>query len=75
MRNNDNNNNNEDKVIIVYDSMWGATEKMARMILDGVASTGVTASLYRVNKTELSEVMAQLLEAKGIISGSSTHNK
>ena len=54
--------------------MWGATEKMARMILDGVASTGVTASLYRVNKTELSEVMAQLLEAKGIIIGSSTHN-
>ena len=68
------NNNNDDKVIIVYDSMWGATEKMARMILDGVASTGVDASLYRVNKTELSEVMAQLLEAKGIIIGSSTHN-
>jgi len=35
----------ENRVIIVYDTMWGSTEKMARAILEGVSSNGVEAKL------------------------------
>jgi flavorubredoxin len=63
-----------DKVIIAYDSMWGATDKMARQILDGVAAAGVPAKLYKLAITERSEISKELLEAKGLIVGSSTLN-
>ena len=29
------------KVVMVFDTMWGSTDKMARAIEDGVASEGV----------------------------------
>lgn len=64
----------EDKVIIVYDKMWGATDKMSRWILDGVASTGVKVKLYKTSTAERSDIMLDLLEAKGLLVGSSTLN-
>lgn len=64
----------QDKVIVAYDTMWGATEKMARQILDGLASVGVTGKLYRLSAADRSEVMWDLLEAKGLLVGSSTLN-
>jgi len=64
-----------DSVVIVYDSMWGATEDMARRILDGVASTGSNVKFHRLTTSSLSDIMTDLLEAGGIIIGSSTqHN-
>ena len=62
------------KVIIAYDSMWGATEKMARRILDGLADVGVTGKLYRLSGADRSEVMWDILEAKGVLIGASTLN-
>lgn len=64
-----------DSVVIVYDSMWGATEDMARRLLEGVASTGSTVKFHRLTTSSLSDIMNDLLEAGGIIIGSSTqHN-
>ncbi len=62
------------KVIIAYDSMWGSTERMARQILDGVASTGATGKLYKMSAADRSEVVRDMLEAGGILIGSSTLN-
>lgn len=62
------------KVIIAYDSMWGGTERMARQILDGVASAGVTGKLYKMSTADRSEVVRDILEAGGILIGSSTLN-
>ena len=68
------NGQTEAKVIIAYDSMWGATEQMARRILDGVAAAGVTGNLYRLSSADRSEVVWDILEAKGVLIGSSTLN-
>jgi len=62
------------KVVIAYDTMWGSTEKMARRILEGVAAAGVEAKLYKLSVTERSELLLQLLEARGLLIGSSTQN-
>ncbi|VBB08490.1 flavodoxin signature [Lucifera butyrica] len=64
----------KDKVIIVYDTMWGSTDQMARRILDGVAAAGVTAKLYKMSVSTRSEIIAEILEAKAILIGSSTIN-
>lgn len=62
------------KVLIVYDTMWGSTEKMARAILEGAALAGVPAVLYKAAVSDRNDIMAQLLEAKAIVVGSSTIN-
>jgi flavorubredoxin len=64
----------QDKIIIVNDSMWGSTDQMARSILDGVAASGVSARLFKISVSDRSEVAMELLEARGLILGSSTHN-
>ncbi|MCX7781177.1 MAG: FprA family A-type flavoprotein [Negativicutes bacterium] len=64
----------ERKVVVAYDSMWGATEKMARRILDGVAAAGIPARLYRMSAADRSEVVWDILEAKGVLVGSPTLN-
>lgn len=62
-------------VIIVYDSMWGATEQMARRILDGVAAAGVKGKLHRLGAASLSDIITDVLEAGALMVGSSTqHN-
>ena len=63
------------KVLVVYETMWGSTEKMARALLEGVASEGVEVGLYGLPTADRSEAIKELLEAKGILVGSSTHNQ
>lgn len=64
----------DDSIVIVYDSMWGATEDMARRILEGVSASGVTVKLHRLTTSSLSDIMKDILEAGGVIVGSSTQN-
>ena len=64
----------KNRVVVAYDSMWGATEKMARHILDGLASVGVAGKLYRLAGSDRSEVMWDIMESKGVLIGSSTLN-
>ncbi len=64
----------ENKVVVFYDTMWGATDLMAKRLLDGIASTGVTVKLYKTAVAERSDIALEILEAKGILVGSSTLN-
>jgi len=63
------------EVLIVYESMWGNTEKSARAILDGLTMGGVRANLYGLPQNDRTEVIKDLMSAKGLIVGSSTHNE
>ena len=62
------------KVVIVYETMWGATKTMARKILDGLVSEGINAKIYDIAVTDKTEVTKEMLDAKGFIFGSSTHD-
>jgi len=67
-------NETERRAVIVYETMWGATEKMARNIAEGITSSGVSVKLFDVNMADRSEIIREMLEAKGYIIGSSTHD-
>jgi flavorubredoxin len=64
----------ENKVVIVYDTMWGSTDKMARAIGEGATSQGVDVKIMKLRAAELTDVVTEILDAKAIIVGSPTIN-
>ncbi len=64
----------KNKVVIVYDTMWGSTEKMARAIAEGAASQAVDVKLLKLRAADLTEAMTEILDAKAVIVGSPTLN-
>lgn len=64
-----------DKIVITWDTMWESTTKLARAIAEGVESEGITPLLRLIPHSDRSDIMADMLEARGIIVGSPTlHN-
>ena len=64
----------KEKVVAVYDTMWGSTEKMARKISEGISDSGVPVKLFNVAVTDRTEIIKEMLDAKGFVIGSSTHD-
>lgn len=62
------------KVVIAYDTMWGTTEKMARLIADGAMREGVEVKLYNVKKSPISDIVSDIQDAGCLVIGSSTLN-
>jgi flavorubredoxin len=68
------NQETEEKAVLIYDSMWKSTKKMAEAITDGLAEGGVTAIPMALRKFDRSDIMTDVLDAKAIIVGSPTLN-
>jgi anaerobic nitric oxide reductase flavorubredoxin len=64
----------ENKVVIVFDTMWGSTDKMARAIAEGAASEGVDVKLLKLRAANNTEAMTEILDAKAVVVGSPTLN-
>ena len=64
----------EKRALIIYDTMWGSTEKMARAIYRGLTEEGVPAKMYRLSKSDSSDIVKEVLEARGFLLGSPTLN-
>lgn len=62
----------KDKIVVVYDTMWGSTEKMAMAIMKGIMEEGVEARLMNLRRNHRSDVATEILDAKGITLGSPT---
>jgi len=67
-------NETKRKAVIVYETMWGATAKMARIIAQGLIDKGIEVRLFDAAVSDRSEVIKEMLDAKGFIIGSSTHD-
>jgi flavorubredoxin len=67
-------NEADKKVLVIYDSMWHSTEKMAHAIGAGLQESGVSTSMVNLKVNHRSDVMTQVLGAKAVVIGSSTLN-
>ncbi len=67
-------NQTENKALIVYDTMWGSTEKLAYMLREGLTEVGVPVTMKNLKVTHISDVMTDLLTSKMILIGSPTIN-
>lgn len=65
----------ENKALVIYDSMWHSTEKMAKAIVEGFAEKKVFTELIDLKVNELSDIMLKLHKAKYIAVGSPTFNR
>ena len=64
----------KNKAVIVFDTMWGSTDKMARAIGDGIASEGVEVKLLKLRSTDNTNVVTEIVDAKMVLVGSPTLN-
>ncbi len=62
------------KIVIVYDTMWGSTDKMARAIAEGAISEGVEVKVLKLRASDTTEALTEILDAKAVLVGSPTIN-
>jgi flavorubredoxin len=64
----------KDKAVIIYDSMWESTEKMAKAICRTLMQEGVSVKMMNMHVDHRSDVATEVLDAKAILFGSPTLN-
>lgn len=67
-------NENAKRVVIVYETMWGSTARMARSIAEGIVDSAVSVKIFDINQSDRTEIISQMLGARGYLIGSSTHD-
>ncbi|MCP4650866.1 MAG: FprA family A-type flavoprotein [PVC group bacterium] len=67
-------NKTENKAVIVYDTMWKSTEKIAKAIQDGFENKGISVAMRNLQTHHISDIMTDVLTAKYICVGSPTLN-
>ncbi len=64
----------EPRAVVVYDTMWGATDKMGRAIADGIRSTGAGVTVCCMHSRFRSDVATAVMGAGALVVGSPTIN-
>ena len=64
----------KDKAVIVYDTMWGSTEKMANSVYRAFEKLDIPVKLKSLKKYHISDIMTDILDSKYICVGSPTLN-
>ena len=62
------------KAVVVYDTMWKSTEKLARAVEEGLSSEGIAVKVMKLRESHRSDVITELMEAGAIAVGSPTLN-
>jgi len=63
------------KAVVVYDTMWGSTAKMARAVAGGLAAGGVHTRVMPIEGCHRSDVATELLGAAALLVGTPTLNR
>jgi len=62
------------KAVVVYDTMWESTKKMAEAIAEGIADQGVLVKPIHIRSSHRSDIVTEILDAKAVVVGSPTLN-
>ena len=62
------------KALVIYDTMWQSTKKMAESIATAIAEEGVDAKPLHLRSCHRSDVMTEVLDAGAVVVGSPTLN-
>jgi len=63
------------KAVVVYDTMWGSTAKMAQAVAGGLAAGGAKVKVLPMSGSHRSDVATELLDAGALLVGSPTLNQ
>jgi len=62
------------KAVIIYDTMWHSTEKMACALREGLEAEGVPTTMGNLGTSHISDIMTHVIGARGIAIGAPTLN-
>ena len=62
------------RALVIYDTMWESTKKMAKAVAEGLHEQGVEYKLIDLQVNHRSDVMTDVLEASAVVLGSPTLN-
>jgi flavorubredoxin len=68
------NNEAPRRALIVYDTMWGSTQKMALALQDGLESAGVPVTVRSLQTSHISQVVPDVLNSRAVLIGTPTLN-
>jgi len=64
----------ETRAVVLFDTMWDATRRMAEAIGDGLAETGVPHKIVNLAVTDRNDVLVDVFRSRTVLVGSSTIN-
>jgi anaerobic nitric oxide reductase flavorubredoxin len=64
----------KNSVLIVYDTMWGSTEKIAKALYKEINHRGIPVKRFRLTQADYSDVITEAMKSKAILVGSPTLN-
>jgi len=62
------------KALVVYDTMWQATEKMACAVGEGLKEGGLDFKMFNLKFSHRSDIMTEVLDSRALVLGSATIN-
>ena len=65
----------QQKAVILYDTMWEGTRRMAEAIGAGIARVGVPCKIFHMATTDRNDVVKEIFLAKAVVIGSPTVNR
>lgn len=64
----------DDTALVIYDTMWHSTEKIAHSIAEGFDHRGTKVKLIDLKENDLSDIITEVLTARYLVIGSPTLN-
>jgi flavorubredoxin len=62
------------KALVVYDTMWNSTQKMANAIADGLIKSGISTKVMKLRESSRADVVTEAIDAAAIAVGAPTIN-
>ncbi|MEK7238407.1 MAG: FprA family A-type flavoprotein, partial [Nitrospirota bacterium] len=62
------------RVVIIYDTMWHSTERMALPIMEGIKDEGVDCKIIKLRATPMSAAIKEFWKSRGCLIGTPTLN-
>ena len=63
-----------DSAVVVYATMYGATARMAAAITEAFMAAGISVRASDLDVSDISDIMTEVMDARYVAVGSSTHN-
>ena len=64
----------ERRAVVIYDSMWEATRRMAEAVGEGLAGEGADHTIIHMAASDRNDVITEIFRAKAVVVGSPTLN-
>jgi flavorubredoxin len=61
-------------IVVLFDTMWGSTAKLARAVTEGAANAGVSVKVLPLAKTTRAQVATEVMLSSGVAIGSPNLN-